>query len=68
MPDILKEICFSKSIKVIEIDNLDLKWVILIFFYRVLKLIGIKKHEWSNEYYWNINLKEIETLLKDDNK
>lgn len=59
VPEIVNNICKIKDIDLVQIDSLNIKWIMLRVLYKILKFFGIKKHEWSNDYSWKINVSKI---------
>lgn len=64
VPDIIKDLCHVKSIQLIELNTLNTKWMFLRVLYKILSLIGIKKHEWANDYFWSIDINKLEKIVK----
>lgn len=64
VPDIIKDLCKVKKIKLLEVNTMNTKWMFLRILYKFLSLIGIKKHEWANDYSWNIDINKLEKIVK----
>jgi len=61
--EIYEDICKEKNIKLFKVQSRTIKWYLLIFLNKLWVLAGVKRHEWSNSFFWSAPLNKVSAII-----